>query len=157
MEMRKSLCSLALSGLLAVAGSAAFAQSDNSAPQPSAAAQVPAGNSMAMKHQAMTPDRQAAHLTKELQLTADQENQIKPILADRQQQFASLRQDQSLSKQDKMAKMKTLRDDSNAKIEAVLNDTQKQKFEQMQTRQQENWQQKKQGGETGAAPANSPS
>ena len=41
----------------------------------------------------------------------------------------ALHQDQSMSQEDKMAKMKSLREDSNTKIEAVLNDTQKQQFE----------------------------
>ena len=67
------------------------------------------------------------------------------------QQMEALHQDQSMSQQDKMAKMKSLRDDSNTKIEAVLNDTQKQQFEQMQAKQQQRWQQK-QGGQTGGAP-----
>jgi periplasmic protein CpxP/Spy len=149
--MRKSLCSLALSGVLAVAGSAAFAQSDNSAQQP--AASLPNAQPM-QGHRGMNPDKQIAELSKKLSLTADQQTQIKPILVDRQQQMVALRQDQTMSQQDKMAKMKSLRDDSNAKIEAVLNDTQKQKFEQMQAKQQERWQQRQQGG---AAPTNSPS
>jgi hypothetical protein len=108
---------------------------------------------MAGKPHNMSPEQQAAHLAKALKLSADQENQIKPILADRQQQMEALRHDTSMSQPDKFAKMKSLRDDSNSKIEAVLNDTQKQRFEQMQARQQQRWQQKQQG----AAPANSPS
>jgi len=40
--------------------------------------------------------------------------------------------------------MKSLRDDSNAKIEAVLNDTQKQQFEAMQAKQQQRWQSRQQ-------------
>jgi protein CpxP len=149
--MRKTLCSLALSGALAIAGSAAFAQTDTQ--QPSTPQTAP--NSQAMPaHKEMNPDQQAARLAKTLKLTADQENQIKPILADRDQQMAALHQDTTTPKRDKMAKMKSLRDDSNAKIEAVLNDTQKQKFEAMQAKQQQRWQERKQAG---AAPANSPS
>jgi protein CpxP len=135
--MRKSLCSLALSAVLAVAGSAAFAQSDSSMQQQSG--QAPMGH-----RGMMSPDEQAAQLTKKLNLTADQESQIKPILVNRQQQMEALHQDQSMSQQDKMAKMKSLRDDSNTKIEAVLNDTQKQQFEQMQAQQQQRWQQHQQ-------------
>ncbi len=105
-------------------------------------------------HRGMDPDKQVAELSKKLNLTADQQTQIKPILVARQQQMEALHQDQSMSQPDKMAKMTSLRDDSNAKIEAVLNDTQKQKFEQMQAKQQERWQQRQQSG---AAPTNSPS
>jgi periplasmic protein CpxP/Spy len=82
--MWKSLCSLALSAALAVAGSAAFAQSDSSAQQPAA----PATNEQPMQgHHGMSPDKQLAEMTKMLNLTADQQTQLKPILVDRQQQM----------------------------------------------------------------------
>jgi periplasmic protein CpxP/Spy len=130
--MKKSLCSLALSGLLMIAGTAAFAQSDAMTQQP------PAG---AMERRGMDPDTQLARMTKALSLTPDQANQIKPILVDRDQQMKALHQDQSMSQSDKMAKMKSIRDDSSSKIQAVLNDTQKQKFQQMMARQQDRMQQ----------------
>ena len=41
-------------------------------------------------------------------------------------------QDQSLSREDRRARMQSIRQDSQTKIEAVLNDQQKQKFEAMQ-------------------------
>lgn len=141
--MKKSLCSIALSGALVIAGSA-FAQTATTAQQD--AAPAPA----MQPHHGMSPDQQVAHLTKALELSPDQANQIKPILTDRQQQMEALHQDQSMSQQDKMAKMKTLHDDSNAKIEAVLNDTQKQKFAQMQAKQQE----RRQSQQNGAPPSN---
>lgn len=130
--MRKSLCSLFLTGALFVAGSAAFAQSDSPAQQSAP---------MAGMHHGMNPDEQLARMTKELNLTSDQATQIKPILVDRQQQMMTLRQDQSMSQEDKMAKMKSLREDSNTKIAAILNDTQKQQFEAMQAKQQHRMQQ----------------
>ena len=105
---------------------------------------------------AMNPDQQAAHLAKKLSLSADQTAQIKPILADRQQQMETVRQDQSMNRKDKMAKIKSLRDDSNTKIEAVLTDTQKQTFAQMQAKEQQRHQTRKPQG-ADAAPANSPS
>ena len=134
--MRKSLCSLVLTGVLAIAGSAAFAQSDSTAQQP--APMAPGG-----RH-GMSVDDQLARMTKALTLTPDQATQIKPILVNRQQQMEALHQDQSMSQEDKMAKMKSLREDSNTKIQAVLNDTQKQQFEQMQARQQQRMQQPQQ-------------
>jgi periplasmic protein CpxP/Spy len=129
--MRKSLCSLVLTGALVVAGSSAFAQSDSTPPPPGA---------MAGMHHGMGVDDQLARMTKDLNLTSDQQTQIKPILVNRQQQMMALRQDQSTSQQDKMTKMKSLRDDSNSKIEAILNDTQKQQFADMQAKQQQRMQ-----------------
>ncbi len=154
--MQRSMCSLVLSGLLTVAGSAALAQSDNSSQTPAASSTAPAAGAMPVGgHHAMTPDQQAEHLAKKLQLSNDQESQIKPILTDRQQQMTAIHQDQLMSEPDKRAKMKGVRDDSNAKIEAVLNVTQKQKFEQMQARQQEHGHRRHPG--EAVTPANSPS
>lgn len=130
--MRKSLCSLVLTGILSITGGAAFAQSDTPAQQPAPTA--PGG------HHGMSVNDQLARMTKELNLTSDQATQIKPILTDRMQQMEALHQDQSMSQEDKMAKMKSLREDSNTKIEAVLNDTQKQQFAEMQAKQQQRWQ-----------------
>ena len=89
-------------------------------------------------------------MTKRYSLSSDQQAQIKPILANQQQQMQALRQDSSLSREDKMAKMKSIRDDSSSKIQAVLNDSQKQKFAQDQQRRQQQMQ------ERGGAPAGGP-
>lgn len=90
----------------------------------------------------MDPDRQLAHLTKTLDLTSDQQAQIKPILVDRQQQMQALFQDQTLSRQDKRAKAQAIRQDSQTKLEAALNDQQKQKFEEMRAKMQARRQQR---------------
>ena len=79
-------------------------------------------------HHGMNPDAQLQHLTKQLDLTADQQAQIKPILESRDQQMKQLWQDQSLAPPDRHTKMKAIQEDSKGKIEAVLNDTQKQKY-----------------------------
>ena len=79
-------------------------------------------------------------MTKRYNLSSDQQAQIKPILANQQQQMQALRQDSSLSREDKMAKVKSIRLDSSTKIQALLNDGQKQKFAQDQQRRQEHMQ-----------------
>jgi periplasmic protein CpxP/Spy len=79
----------------------------------------------------MNPERQAKRLGKQLNLSQDQVSQIQPILADRDQQMQALRGDSSLAPADRRAKAKGIMDDSNTKIEAVLNDQQKQQYEQM--------------------------
>jgi Spy/CpxP family protein refolding chaperone len=142
--MRKTLCTIALTGLLGL-GVTAFAQ-DQSTPSTPPPMHGPRG---------MNPDEQLAHLTKALNLTSDQQTQIKPILENQQQQMMQLHQDQSLSRDDKMAKAKSLHEDSTSKIEAVLNPDQKQKYEAMQQKMQERMQQRMQGG-AGAAPQAQP-
>jgi periplasmic protein CpxP/Spy len=83
-------------------------------------------------HRSIDPNRQAVRLSKRLGLSDDQVAQIKPILADRLQQMQTLRADASLSERDRHAKVHALMQDSNTRIESVLNDTQKQQFEKMQ-------------------------
>lgn len=131
--MRNKFCTLALAGIftLSLAGSAVLAQ-DNQAPQ-----QQDGGRG----RRGMDPEEQLKRLTKALDLTSDQQAQIKPVLESQQQQMQALRGDQSMSRDDRMAKMKTIHDDSKTKIEAALNDTQKQKYEALQAQMQERRQQ----------------
>jgi protein CpxP len=141
--MKKTLCTIALTGLLGL-GMTAFAQDQSATPPPAGAA---------MHGRMPSPDQQLAHMTKALNLTSDQQTQIKPILENQQQQMMQLHEDQSLSRADKMTKAKSLHDDSTSKIEAVLNDQQKQKFEAMQEKMQERRQQHMQGGADAQPPA----
>jgi Spy/CpxP family protein refolding chaperone len=137
--MRNKLCTLALAGLLSMAGGAAIAQ-DNATTAPQQG--QPYG------HRGMNPDGQLQHLTKALDLTADQQAQLKPILENAHQQMMQVHEDQSLSQQDRRTKMQSLHEDTKSKIEAVLNDTQKQKFEAMQAKAQEHMHERMQGGQT---------
>jgi Spy/CpxP family protein refolding chaperone len=127
--MRIRFCTLALTGLLTLgmAGSVALAQ-DQTAPPPQG------GQGGGWHRGGMDPDAQLKHMTKALDLTADQQTQIKPILESTHQQMEALHSDTSLSREDRMTKMRSIHEDSRTKIEAVLNDTQKQKFEAMQAR-----------------------
>ena len=139
--MRNTLCTLALAGLLTMAGGAAIAQENASAPQQG---QGPGHHGM------MTPDERLNHLTKALNLSSDQQTQIKPILENEQQQAMQIHQDQSLAQPDRHSKMQALHQDTNTKIEAVLNDTQKQKFEEMQAKMKQHAHEHMQGGEAPA-------
>lgn len=125
--MHRKFCTIALTGILTLGMSAgaALAQ-DNSTPPP----QNPNGQWQGRR--GMDPDAQLKRLTKQLDLSADQQTQIKPILQARQQQQQQLWQDQSLSPEDRHQKAAAIQADTNGKIEAVLNDTQKQKYEAIQ-------------------------
>ena len=103
----------------------------------------------------MDPAQQLAGMAKRYNLSTDQQNQVKPILADQQQQMQLLRSNSSLSPDEKKTKMQSIRGDSNAKIEAILNDEQKKQFEQDHQSTQQRMQQGGQGGgpDGGAPPA----
>jgi Spy/CpxP family protein refolding chaperone len=77
-------------------------------------------------------------MAKQLKLTPDQQSKIEPILADRAQQIQSVRSDTTLAVNDRKAKLHSIRQDSDSKIEAVLNDTQKQQYEQIKQNRKAN-------------------
>jgi protein CpxP len=79
----------------------------------------------------MDAEGQLKHLTEALDLTTDQQTQIKPILTARDLQRQQIFADQSLAEADRHTKMKAIQDATRGKIEAVLTDAQKQKFEAM--------------------------
>ena len=149
---RKVLCSLALTGLLATG--IMFAQEPSSAPPDQNAPQAEGGG---MGHHRggmgmMDPDKRIAHMTKRYKLTSDQQSQIKPILQDEQQQMQSMRSDTSTSREDRRSKMMSLHQTTNQKIEAVLNDDQKQKFEADQQKMEQHRAEHMKGGPGGPPP-----
>ena len=86
---------------------------------------------------APSADQRLERLTKRLNLSADQQTKIKPILEDQQKQMESLRQDSSVSPQDRHAKMAELQQSSSGQIRAVLNEDQQKKFDKMQEKRRE--------------------
>lgn len=123
--MRSTLLTLAMSGVLAL-GVCAYAQDQENPPPPQ-------GQWGHGPHR-MDPDRELQHLTRELNLSSDQQSQIKPLLVDQQQKMQALFQDESLAQEDRHAKAKSISDDTHSKIEALLTDEQKPKYEAMQQR-----------------------
>ena len=77
-------------------------------------------------------DEQVKRLADRLNLSDDQQSKIKPILEDQRQQMTSLREDTSLSREDRMSKMRSIRESTTSKISAILNDDQKRQYEAMQ-------------------------
>lgn len=127
--MRNTVCTLALTALLAAGLTCTAAAQDDA----SANAQTTTPSTMSHHHE-MNADRDLTRMTKHLNLTQDQQTQIKPILENRDQQLNQLYQDSSMSKSDRRSKSKDIRDDAKSKIDAVLNDEQKAKFDSMGSR-----------------------
>jgi protein CpxP len=123
---------------LALAGTALAQQQTN--PSPAPAQPTPAQAQGKGQHMA-DPQQQLAHLSKQLQLTADQQAKIGPILQSRDQQVQALRADPSLSPSDRRAKMMTIMQGSTQQIDALLTDAQRAQWkaarEKAMERQQE--------------------
>lgn len=139
--MKRTICLLSASAILAVGS--AFAAPQDQAQAPEAGQQA---------HRQMDPNRQIKMLTKRLNLTEQQQGQILPILTDRQQQAENIRNDSSLSPKDRHEKMKSVREESETKLKAVLTDSQKQTYDQMQQQMRARMRQHH-DNEQGSAPA----
>lgn len=120
-----------------LSASVVFAQAPSANQAPAANAPHAAQGHPGYRHRHFTPQQFAAHLGKRLGLTSDQVAQITPILTARKQQFETLRAETSLSVQDRHTKAHAITQDTNSKIEAVLNDQQKQQFKQMLAQRRE--------------------
>lgn len=113
---------------------------------------APAQESQQRHHgQAPDPDHQAKRLAKQLNLTSDQQRQLVPILANRDQQIAALRSNASLSTADRHSQMKSIRENADEQINGVLNDQQKQAYAQLKQQRRERSQQRREKNATPSA------
>ena len=126
--MRKTISSFLITAVFGLAGTLVMAQD-----------QVPSNPSQAngpvearQGHRQLDPSVQARHMAKRLKLSADQQSQVAGILAAQRDQVTSLRSDASLSREDRYARMQSIRGESESKIRALLTDDQKQSFDQME-------------------------
>jgi Spy/CpxP family protein refolding chaperone len=90
-------------------------------------------------------DDQVKRMTKQLSLNDDQQQKLKPILEDQRQQMQQLRNDSSLSQDEKFSKMRDMHEKASSQIKALLNEDQQKKFDEIQQKRRERWE-SRQGG-----------
>ena len=78
-----------------------------------------------------TVDQRLQRMTQMLDLSEDQQQKIKPILENESTQMQSLRGDTSLSQEDRMAKMKQIRESTASQITPILSADQQKKYAEM--------------------------
>jgi Spy/CpxP family protein refolding chaperone len=76
-------------------------------------------------------DDHVKELTAKLNLTADQQTKVKSILEENHQKIQSTTKDESLSKEQKHARMKEMHESVHAQVRNILTDDQKPKFDAM--------------------------
>jgi Spy/CpxP family protein refolding chaperone len=107
----------------------AFAEDQKPAP---GAGENPRGG-----RQQMTPEQRADRLKQELGLTDDQTAKVKAVYEKNQDKFKALREDKSLSEEDRRAKFREMMKSTMEDVSAILTPEQKTKFqEQMQRRRE---------------------
>jgi periplasmic protein CpxP/Spy len=82
-------------------------------------------------HRPLDVESELSHLTSELDLTPEQQNQIKPILVEHQQKERALRADHSLSADELRTRAHAISDETHKQIETLLTDDQKEKAKAM--------------------------
>jgi Spy/CpxP family protein refolding chaperone len=97
----------------------------------------------------MSPDDQLKRMTKDFNLTADQQSKIKPILVDHQKKMEDLRNDSSADRQTMRGKMMQIRQDTNDQVRALLDDKQKEKFDKQEQAREDRTQNRRGGGPGG--------
>ena len=118
----QSLAPLALTAALAFTTFSAGAQTQTapSAPDTAATAPRPMPN----------PEHQLEHMTRMLNLTDAQQQQIRPILVDRNQQMMAIRNNATLTTEQRQEQMRKLMSDSRGQVRNVLTDAQRQQWDE---------------------------
>jgi protein CpxP len=115
--------------------------------QPSQESQTPTPDKHPGMHHEESADQHLQMLSEKLNLTDDQKAKLRPILQDQMLQMKAVREDSSLSQEQKRAKMKSIHESSHDQINAVLTPEQQAKFEQMRKEQMEKHKGMKEGKE----------
>jgi periplasmic protein CpxP/Spy len=126
-------------GLISTAAPLVTAQ-DQSAPPSSSNDQQATPAKGGWHHGAPDPAERTRHLTKQLNLTADQQTKVQGILQSEQSQMETLHQDSTISQQDRHSKMMDIRKNTDTQIRAALDPTQQKKWDDMQARRDERMQ-----------------
>jgi periplasmic protein CpxP/Spy len=128
MRNRPSTLAYGVMLMLGIAG-AATAQ-DNGAQQPSARQQLQ------HIHTPQSIDQELAHLTKDLELTSEQQQQVRPLLAEHHDKIqALLDKNPTASRQELGPQIHAISDETHGKIHALLTDHQKELEKAMQQRE----------------------
>lgn len=83
------------------------------------------------------PGERLRYMARKLQLTEEQKGQIKPILQDEFKQMKALREDTSLSREQKREKMQDIHNAAYEKIKPILTPEQQKKHDEMRRKAME--------------------
>ena len=125
--MKRILLSAALAGTMIAAGLPTFAQTTTESQSTTQQAQG--------KHWRHHRNRMA-RMAKKLNLSQDQQNQLKPIFENQHQQARAIKSDSSLTQDQKKEKFQSLRQDTMAKVNNILTPEQQQQWQQMRAKHQ---------------------
>jgi protein CpxP len=117
--MKRIILSTSLA--LALSSSLVLAQQQDTSPAPAATAH----------HHAHNPQREAARLSKKLNLSSDQTAKIEPIFADRDQKIAALKSDTSISPMIMQKQMHAIHQQTRQQLTTILTPDQLQQLKSL--------------------------
>jgi hypothetical protein len=136
--LKHSLLALTLAGLIYAAPAVAQNDPQSGAQSPAPDQQsAPAGGHQWRGHGHVDPAQRTEMLTKKLNLTADQQPKVQDIFKSEQSQMQALRNDSSISGNDRRTKMMDIHKASADQVRALLDSTQQKKWDEMQTNRTE--------------------
>jgi len=138
---RQCVLALAAAGLISLGASFAAAQ-DNSAQDQQGP--PPQENGM-HRHGPPDPAERTKELTKKLKLNSDQQAKVQSALEAEHTQMESLRQDSSLSREDRRSKMMEIHKTTDTQVRGLLDADQQKKWDEMQAKR-EQWMKNRRGG-----------
>ena len=90
------------------------------------------GQGQGMGHKMPSVDEMVQTMTEKLSLTEDQKTKVTKIAEGVHKKMDGVMNDQSLSREDRMAKMRAAHNDAMAQVRPILNDDQKKKLDEWQ-------------------------
>jgi protein CpxP len=150
--LKHCLLALMLIGLTYTMAYPAVAQDNGGNDQQSAPAGAPPERGPGRGH--FDPARRTEMLTKQLNLTSEQQPKVLDILKSEQSQMEGLRSDSSVPQADRHSKMMEIHKSSDSQIRALLDSNQQKKWDEMQSKR-EQWQGHRQDGQAPSTPPNS--
>jgi hypothetical protein len=112
-------------------GSTQPGQSAPGSAQPGQSQSAPSGQQGQQQMSRPSIDDQVKMLTQELNLTPEQQTKMKTVLEDQHQQAMTIINDSSLPRDQKIQKIRSLRETTISKARSMLNDDQKKKLDAM--------------------------
>jgi len=94
----------------------------------------------------MGPEQELGWLSDKLKLTEDQKSKIKPILEDEHKQLSALREDASLSREDKWEKSRQIHTSAYDQINSILTEQQQATLKQIQQQREQGMKARHQNG-----------
>lgn len=123
---------------------------ENGVPQPSARQQLQ------HIHGPQSLDQELAHLTKDLELTPEQQHQVRPLLEDHHDRIQSLLdKNPNASRQELAPQIHAISEDTHRAIHAILSDHQKELEKAMQQREHSGEENRRSAPSAAASPAGS--